>query len=586
MAKILPYGLTDFPRIIRENYYYVDKTRYIELIERMPSFLFLLRPRRFGKSLFLTMLETYYDVRYADRFEELFGHLYIGQHPTPLHNRYLVLRFNFSAISNRLEDLEASFNQYCCMVMRTFVWANEKFFGTEVWDTVNRDETQPGLMLSAIERYAAIKGGIRIYLIIDEYDNFTNTILSAYGTERYRLVTHGDGFIRSFFNAIKAATTAPDAVLERLFITGVSPVTMDDVTSGFNIGTNISTNPLFNQVVGFSETELREMLAYYKKARALPEHATVDGLIATMKPWYNNYCFAKECLDDPMYNSDMVLYFLNHYLMLGMPPENRIDNNIRTDYNKLRHVIEIDQTFGENASVVQEIIARGSITTDVATAFPAERIADTSNFKSLLFYFGLLSIRAVERGKTILAIPNLTVREQMYTYLTEAYRKANLFTINMGHLSRLVEKMAYQGAWQPVFHFFAEELKRQSAIREFIEGEAHIKGFLLAYLGLTCGYIIFPKYEASKGYADFYMMPDLQNQPDIAYSYIIEVKYLHRDAPAAALATAKREASGQLLRYANDSHVQQTKGKTRLCLLTLIFRGWELLEMEEEEANR
>lgn len=312
MAKMLPYGLTDFIRIRHEDYYYVDKTRYIELIERMPSFLFLLRPRRFGKSLFLTMLETYYDLRYADRFEELFGDLYIGKHPTRLHNQYLVLRFNFSAVNDRLEEIEESFNKYCCMVMRTFVWANEKVFGKEVWDTVNRDETKPGLMLSAIERYAAAKGGIRIYLLIDEYDNFTNTILSSYGKDRYRSVTHGDGFIRSFFNAIKVATTAPGASLERLFITGVSPITMDDVTSGFNIGTNVSMDADFNNVVGFSELEVREMLTYYKKEGVL--EGNVNEVLEVMKPWYDNYCFSPDCLDKPMYNSDMTLYFLNNYM--------------------------------------------------------------------------------------------------------------------------------------------------------------------------------------------------------------------------------------------------------------------------------
>lgn len=579
MAKMLPYGLTDFIRIRHEDYYYVDKTRYIELIERMPSFLFLLRPRRFGKSLFLTMLETYYDLRYADRFEELFGDLYIGKHPTRLHNQYLVLRFNFSAVNDRLEEIEESFNKYCCMVMRTFVWANEKVFGKEVWDTVNRDETKPGLMLSAIERYAAAKGGIRIYLLIDEYDNFTNAILSSYGKDRYRSVTHGDGFIRSFFNAIKVATTAPGASLERLFITGVSPITMDDVTSGFNIGTNVSMDADFNNVVGFSELEVREMLTYYKKEGVL--EGNVNEVLEVMKPWYDNYCFSPDCLDKPMYNSDMTLYFLNNYMRLKKVPNPMIDQNIRTDYNKLRHVIELDKTFGENASVVQEIIAKGSIATELATSFPAERIVETSNFKSLLFYFGLLSIRSVKMGKTVLEIPNLTVREQMYTYLAEAYRKAGLFSVCINHLSELVGQMAYQGEWQPVFRFFADELQRQSTIRGFIDGEAHVKGFLLAYLGLTRGYIICPEYEASKGYADFYMMPDLLHQPDIAYSYIIEVKYLRREATDTELSKVKQEASEQLLRYAADTQVQRTKGDTRLCLITLIFKGWELVEMSE-----
>lgn len=282
-----------------------------------------------------------------------------------------------------------------------------------------------------------------------------------------------------------------------------------------------------------------------------------------------------------MFNSDMTLYFLNSYLQQQMPPETMVDNNIRTDYNKLRHLVQIDKTFGANASVIQQIIAEGSIAANIVTAFPAEDMTKTENFKSLLFYFGLLSIQGVKEGDTILEIPNLTVREQLYTYLIEAYRKAELFDFDFSQLASLVKSMAYRGQWEPVFRFFAHELERQSTIREFIEGEAHIKGFLLAYLGLTQGYTILPEHEASKGYADFYMMPDLQRQPDIAYSYIVEVKYAKRDASQEKITALKQEAVDQLVRYAGDENVLHTKGNTKLELITLVFKGWELVVAEK-----
>lgn len=265
MMKQIPYGLTDFARIQKDNYYYVDKTMFIERIEMQPAYLFLIRPRRFGKSLTLAMLEAYYDVVYANDFDELFGHLYIGQHPTPKHNCYLIMRFNFSEVSSNVNEVERSFKLHCCSKLRDFVFKYEDLLGKEIWDVLDEEIQQdPGAFLSAINSYASRKGNLPIYLLIDEYDNFTNTILATYGTEFYRTTTHGEGFIRGFFNVIKAAATGNGSALQRMFITGVSPVTMDDVTSGFNIGTNITIDTLFNSLVGFNEKELREMLVYYK----------------------------------------------------------------------------------------------------------------------------------------------------------------------------------------------------------------------------------------------------------------------------------------------------------------------------------
>lgn len=580
--KALPYGISDFPRIIRKNYYYVDKTRFIELLERQPPYVFLIRPRRFGKSLFLAMLETYYSIDYAETFDELFKDLYIGQHPTEEHSSYMVLRFNFSEVKARPEDVEQKFGEYCCMVLKDFILKYEHLMGSGIWQQVKRDETDPGQMLSALKQYVSRTNCPRIYLMIDEYDNFTNTILASHAQDNYKQKLHGDGFIRSFFNVIKASTSNADAAVERLFITGVSPVTMDDVTSGFNIGTNISMLPQFNGIIGFSEEEVREMLAYYKDADALPQDVTVDGLVEMMKPWYDNYCFSEDSLDEHMFNSDMALYFLSNYLQQGKAPRMMIDNNIRTDYNKLRHLVQIDKTFGANASIIQQIVTEGTITAQISTSFPAEKMADTENFKSLLFYFGMLSIQGTDFGSAVLGIPNLTVREQLYTYLIEAYREAKIFDLDLSSFSSLVKGMALRGEWEPVFRYFSRELERQSAIREFIDGEAHVKGFLLAYLGLTQGYTLLPEHESSKGYADFYMMPDLLHQPDIAYSYIVEVKYARRDASEADIAQLKKEAAEQLERYATDEKVLRTKGRTKLELITLVFKGWELVVAEKK----
>ncbi|WP_106830836.1 ATP-binding protein [Parabacteroides pacaensis] len=582
MTKMIPYGITDFGRIQRENYYYVDKTLFIERIERQPPFLFLIRPRRFGKSLTLAMLAMYYDVQYANQFEELFGNLYIGQHPTPWHNKFLVLHFNFSEVSSDVNRVEQSFNEYCSMVLRGFVDQYKELFGNELVEIINDIQDNPSLLLSTINNYAGRKGNLPIYLMIDEYDNFTNTILSTYGTEYYRKATHGEGFIRGFFNVIKAATTGPGAAVQRLFITGVSPVTMDDVTSGFNIGTNITTNPQFNSLVGFSREEVTDMLAYYRKEGFFTE--SIEEMQDVMKPNYDNYCFSKNRLDDCMFNSDMVLYFMNYYFTNGTKPDEIVDPNIRTDFNKLSYLIRLDHGLGENFSVIREIAEKGEIEASIATHFSALEMTDVENFKSLLFYFGLLSIKDVTiMGTPVLAVPNFVVREQLFNFLISGYRKYDLFKIDLARLMRLTGEMAFHADWQPLFTYLADAIREQSRIREFIEGESHIKGFLLAYLGISRYYDLYPEYEANKGFADFFFKPSLAAPVIPPYTYLLEVKYCKAGSSDAQVRKLADEARNQLIQYSEAASVAKARAEGHLKLITIVWRSWELVLMEEVE---
>ena len=577
-TKEIPYGLSDYARLALENYYYVDKTHFIPLIEKAASFFFLIRPRRFGKSLTLSMLESYYDINNANRFEELFGERWIYQHPTALRAKFLILRFNFSAVSSNIDRMLDSFEEHCKDRFIDFADRYEHLFAPGFRQELMERETAASGLSYINTKASFLK--LNLYLIIDEYDNFTNTILSTYGTETYQKSTHGEGFFRFFFNVIKAATTGSEQALKRMFITGVSPITLDDVTSGFNIGSNFTTDPQFNGIVGFSETELRTMLTYYKEEGTLK--AEVEDLITMMKPWYDNYCFAEETLSESMFNSDMVLYFLSTFLRLGTPPKEMIDRNIRTDYNKIRHLIRIDRELGANFSIIREIVENGRTTANINSSFPADRMVDTNNFKSLLYYFGLLTISGTERGNVVLTIPNQTVREQLYTYLVDTYHLAELFAVDLNKLNNLMAGMAYDGDWQPVFTYIGEELKRQSRIREFIDGEAHVKGFLLAYLGLTNYYYLQPEYESGKGYADFYFRPN-PSVTGIPYLYLLEVKYAKASDPADKEQELMTEARTQLLQYAADPIVTQSIGTAKLRLITVVFRTWEVVAMEEVE---
>ena len=580
MAKKIPYGLTDYVLLMTDNYYYVDKTRYIEQLEQTARFLFLIRPRRFGKSLFLNMLNCYYDVKYADRFNELFGEQYIGKHPTSEQGKYLVLYFNFSAVRGTGEALEENFNMYAKIQMEAFADQYASYFEPGFSQGI-RELKSAASQLNYIGKRAGMLG-LSIYLLIDEYDNFTNTILSSEGNNVYRALTHDSGFYRGFFNIVKAITTGPEAPVKRMFITGVSPVTLDDVTSGFNIGTNITTDEQFNSMVGFSGSELQEMLSYYESEGMLVN--SKEELVRLMKPWYDNYCFAWECIGQTMYNSDMVLYFLNNYLLKKRAPSDMLDRNIRTDYSKLRHFIRIDKMQEEGRSVITRLIDTGEVNGNVIKdSFPAENLADPGNFVSLLYYFGLLTYDRIEYGETIMKVPNLAVREQIYGYLVEAMKERDSIVFPFMELSDRMRRMAYFGEWEAALGFFADQVDKKAVLRDAIYQESTIKTLMLAYMGLTDYFIIWPEFEAGRGFSDIYLMPNLANYPDMQYSYLIELKFLKRDDTTTKAESLMQEAETQLHKYASDEKVKSSTGNTRLRLLAAVYRGWQPVAMQEFE---
>ena len=291
--KRIPYGMQNFEDIIKEDCYYVDKTPFIEQIEESNKYFFFIRPRRFGKTLTLSMLENYYDINKKDKFDEIFGKLYIGQNPTPEHSTYLIIHLNFAEVAAGLDDYKEGLDNHCRLVFNFFcdIYAHILPAGTK--EGLQQEPDAVSKLRFLCQKCQEV--GKKIYLFIDEYDNFTNMILAhEEHLMRYRNQTHGEGYLRQFFNTIKGAA---GNTLGRVFVTGVSPVTMDDLTSGFNIGTNYSLSPKFNEMTGFTEEEVREMLDYYSSV--LPFNHTTDELIKVMKPWYDNYCFAAKILTRP-----------------------------------------------------------------------------------------------------------------------------------------------------------------------------------------------------------------------------------------------------------------------------------------------
>ena len=571
--KGIPYGVARFDEVRNENFYYVDKTMYLPLLENTSKYLFLIRPRRFGKSMFVSMMQEYYDIAKADRFDTLFDGLWIKEHPTPLKNAFQVIYFDFSLAGAGMERLEYTFNDYCCKVLDRFIERYRSYYDEKFFDEV-QSTTDAANKLRSINAKAH-ELGYPLYLIIDEYDNFTNVILSEGGKEVFRNLTHASGFYREYFKIFKA-------MFSRVFLIGVSPVTLDDLSSGYNIDWNISQDPQFNYMLGFSENDVREMFLYYKGAGKLRPDADIEAMLAEMKPWYNNYCFAEECMDDErLYNCDMVLYYLRYQVSRGCPPKEMVDKNIRTDYKKLKILADIDKgNQRENRmSVIEEIAATGSIVINLKTSFPAEYVTDDNNFRSLLYYYGLLTMKRSLGRRIEMEIPNNCVKEQYWSFMRDYFNRS--IHIDIIALQDEMDRMSFDGDWKPLIQRIATAYNENSSIRDSILGEHNLQGFFKAYLALNSLYLVEPEIELNYGFGDFLMLPDKERYPDIAHSYILELKYLKPTATDAEVEAKSKEADGQLLKYSKDKIVKRLCSGTQLHLLKTVFRGANMMTCEE-----
>lgn len=568
-VKQLPLGISDFELINKQNCYYVDKTMFIPRMEFVSNYLFLVRPRRFGKSLMLSMLKAYYDVNMKDSFDKLFGDLWIGSHPTPYKNYYAVLHLDFSQVIGSIGKLQENFDEYCGMVCEIFAQQYEHLFYDGFAKDV-KEASNAGGKLNLIGRKAKMYG-VPLYLIVDEYDNFTNTVLNQHGEDIYMSLTHGEGFYRDIFKIFK-----PN--FERVLMLGVSPVTMDDLTSGYNIATNITAEGEFNQMLGFSEDDVRVMFNYYKDAGWLKND--VETMIEEMKPWYDNYCFAKEGLNDSrMFNSDMVLYYLGNQVRNGHSPDEMVNPNARTDYKKMKKLIQLDKLEPQRKSIIYQIAEQGYIDSTLVSYFPASEMVKFGNFVSLLYYYGMLTIAGTSGFMLRLGIPNNNVRKQYYGYLLEEYDRIR--TVNHWQIDQAFQRAAVSGDWHPLVQTVSDEYEKTCAVRCLIEGERNLQGFFTAYFSLCPYYLTAPEVELSHGYCDFFLMPDLNRYPMVAHSYIIELKYLKTDDSEATAEEQWQQAREQLLRYAQDEKVRLLQANTQLHLIAAQFRTHQLVRAEE-----
>ena len=542
------YGVADYAQIRRKNAWFVDRTAKIRDLEAVRYAVFL-RPRRFGKSLFTSILEAYYDVRYADRFDEFFSGTDIGANPTGERGKYLVLRFDFSTVSKDAVQVQESFNKYAADCCDAFVAGYADVLPADLVKAV-REEPKAGDKLNKIA--LRLKNtGLKLYVIIDEYDNFTNTILAESGLNAYNELCHGDGFFKDFFAKLKAATTGTEAPVARLFITGVSPVTMDDVTSGFNIGTNISLDPQFADLTGLRHEEIRAMADYYAPRCGFD----ADKACAAALAWYDNYRFGSA--DAPaVANTTLVIYFFERLVNAGTWPNDMVDANLRTDYAKIRHLVTMDRRLNGNFHVLENLLAGGALSEPLVDSFQARELTKKENFTSLLYWLGITTVTGSDFELMRFGVPNETLKQLAAKMIPDAYSDIYKIDGRIFDINKELVAFARRGEWRGFTSILAKIVKENFAVRDAVEGEKVVQSTLVALLTAAKGpYLVRHEREAGGGFYDIALAPRLDRWPDIAHAALIEMKYVKAGDPAPTpeqLADIKAKAVEQLDRYSAD----------------------------------
>ncbi len=572
MGKIkrLPTGISQFRSISDSNLYYVDKTMYLPKMEAVSDFLFFIRPRRFGKSLFLSMVADYYDCENYKDIDEEFQGTWIAEHPLETKGKFQVLSLDFSQVAGCADNLQDAFHVYLGIKIDAFLRKYGKYYSQKAIEAAHNAPTAGGKIAAFVGE--AKEKGYQLYLIIDEYDNFTNVVLNEQGHDVYHEMTHGSGFYRDVFKTFKPNFT-------RILFMGVSPITLDDLTSGFNIATNISIDSWFNDLLGFSETDVRKMISYYQDAGMIKK--TADEVIAEMKPWYDNYCFAEDSfgVEPSMYNSNMVIYYMSLLIRTGRSPKDMRDPNSKTDYAKMKRLVRLDRLDGDRKGVVRTIAEQGYIDATIETTFPAIEMINPNMFVSLLFYYGMLTIGGTALDKLHLVVPNLNVWEQYYRFLFDQYQ--DTARIDMMKLENAFTDAALKGIWQPLFQYLSDRYFEDSSVRDAIGGEKNVQGYFMAYLNLSRLFVIRPELEFKHGYCDFFLLADTKKFPVLQHSYVVELKYLKADAAENEAKTQWHEAEEQVRKYMSDESLKRMTAGTQMHGIILQFQNGKLFNMGE-----
>ena len=534
----MPYGISNFEELITENYYYVDKTEYIEKLENLPEKrIMLLRPRKFGKTLFTSMIENYYDKRTENKFETLFKNTYIGKNPTMLKNSYYILKFNFSGIdTSTQEETMKGFKREIASSINVFV----KKYNLDFY--VNMSDEAEGILDNLLKAFYIQKANEKIYVIIDEYDHFANELL-GFNPEGFKSLVSKNGKVRKWYEILKKGT---ETVVDRIFITGVAPITLDSLTSGFNIGTDISQDIEFNEMMGFTKEELKELL----NNQEIPENEQ-EKILPIMKENYDGYKFNLEA-NEQIYNSNMCLYFLSNYIRLGSFPTNLIDMNIASDYSKIGKMLDLCK--GENKlEILQKTVQGTPISSNIVEKFnPAIEFTQT-DMVSMLYYLGYLTISGEDIGMPELTIPNKVMKEIYASYFMQLMNQEADFRIDNTRNQEILREIAREGKIDKMVETLKIYLNNLSN-RDMIKfDEKYIKVIFYCIAMTMPIYSTKSEMEVNRNYPDILLVP--RDRTKGYKAIMVEFKYLKKGENA-KIEEKQKEAREQIERYSNFDDIK------------------------------
>ena len=562
-----PYGVSDFKSLVSEGYVFVDRTEHIELIERAgEKFLFFFRPRRFGKSLLISILQHYYGLEHKELFDKLFGQFYIGKNKTAIANTFHILRFDFSGIDTATR--ESTFNNFLGKVKAGVLSLMSRYsslFSEKDRQAIESQSSPNQVVQELFAVFERNKVKQKIYVLIDEYDHFTNELM-AFRLDEFKETVSQNGYVRKFFEMLKEGAGA--GFVDRMFATGVSPVTLDSLTSGFNIGKDISLNILFAEMAGFTEEEVLGLLKLLP-ARGGPEP---ESYLPELRKWYNGYRFhlsAKRSI----YNPGMILYFCTEYLSnSGFPPE-LLDVNVASDYGKIRRLFELGQT-ERNYAVLRELLEQGRVGAQLTQQFSFEKPFTRDDFISLLYYLGHLTLAPSLPGFPEFKVPNFVIKKLFLDYFFHLLEQRDKVPIDTRQLRNAMVELAIHGSPKLFFGYVADILRHLSNrdYRNFTE--KHLKVIIIATALQSDIYYVKSERETNGGYTDIQF---LQRPPfPVNSQYLFELKYLKKEE-AGKLKNVQAEARQQLLAYLDsDPELRERPGLQ--CWTVVVVKDEIMLE--------
>jgi len=555
-----PYGISDFYQVRAENHFYVDRTHLLPVIEDAGKQLLFLRPRRFGKSLLLSLLENYYDVAKASEFDRLFGDLAIGQQPTPLHNRYFVMKWDFSTVQTYgdPEKLQRALYDHLNDQMQAFAIRYQQQLTIQI--TIN-----PANALSSFASLltAVRQTSYRLYLLIDEYDNFANEVLMASGVQgqaRYSELVQGEGIYKTLFKNIKSASSGQG--LERVFITGVSPVVMADMSSGYNVAKNIYLEPEFNTLCGFTEAEVNGVLHQVTQACGLDAAQAAEAM-GIMRTFYNGYCFSVDQLER-LYNPTLVIYFLEAFQKRCHAPDEMLDSNLAMDRTRIVYVSQLNgaEQLVETALREQPPLSVPTLAYRFGVAEMLEGEKSRDILTALLYYLGVLTLAGRnDEGKLILKIPNLVIRKLYAERLSEMLLPSN----HQQDIARAAAEALYQhGELQPLCNLIETKILGVLDNRDYKSAnELTIKLAFLALLFEDHFYIIDSEPTLDRRYGDLLMLIRPEMRQYKLLDILLEFKYLKLDEVGLDGAALHAKPMGELTQL-DAVKIQIAEARTQL----------------------